>query len=105
MKRVFNQEIYEFAVYSQRSHLVRSLVFFLVCDLLCVALLFFCLFLATGFPFVRPSPEPSLVIAVQIFMALLSPLIVFLLTLPLSFTIFIIRRLGSQKPVLLITPH
>jgi hypothetical protein len=103
MERAFNQEIHEFAVYSQRSHLVKYLAFFLISDLLCTALLFVCLFLASGFPFVRPSPEPSLVIAVQIFMAILSLLVLSLVTLILLFTICTMRRLVSHKPALLIT--
>lgn len=103
MERAFNQEIYEFAVYSRRSHLVRYLVSFLAADLLCTALLFVCLFLASGFPFVRPSPFPSLVIAVQIFMAVLSLLFLFFVVWLSPFALFMMRRLVSHKPALLIS--
>ncbi len=103
MERVFTQEIYEFAVYPPRAQLVKYLVFFFVCDLLWVALLFFFLFLASGFPFVRPSPDPSLMRAVQIFMAVLSLPALFLVIWLSSFALFTMRRLVSHKPTLLIT--
>jgi hypothetical protein len=103
MERAFNQETHEFAVYSQRLHLGKWVAFFLISTLLCTTLLFFCLVLASGVLFVRPSPEPSLVIAVQIFMAIISLLVLFLVMLILPFTISTIRRLVSRKPALLIT--
>jgi len=103
MESVFNQGIHEFAVYSQRSHLRKYLVFFLITDLFCTALLFVCLFLATGIPFVRPSPLPVLAIAVQISMAVLSLPFLYLVVWLASFALFTMRRLVSDQPTLLIT--
>ena len=105
MERTFNQETYQFAVYSQRLRLGKWAAFFLIFTLLLTALLFFCLVLASGVLFVRPSPEPSLMIAVQIFMAIISLLLFFSVMLILPFTISTIRRLVSRKPALLITPQ
>lgn len=103
MEKAFNQEIHEFAVYSQRSHLGKYLTLFLVSDLLCIALLLCFLFLATGFSFVRPSPEPALTITVQIFMAAFSLPSLFLVLWLSFFALFTMRRLGSHEPALLIT--
>ncbi len=98
-----SQGTWGWAFHSQRSHLVRYLVFFLFCDLLCAALLLGLLFLTSGVLFIRPSPFPSLVIAVQIFMSVLSVLALFLVTWVSSFALFTMRRLVSHKPALLIT--
>src|SRR6185312_3859365 len=103
MERAFNQETHEFAVYSQRSHLGKWVAFFLISSLLCTALLLFCLVLASGILFIQPSPEPSLVMAVQIFMTIISLMVLFLVMMILPFTISTIRRLISRKPALLIT--
>jgi hypothetical protein len=103
MERAFNQEIHEFFVNSPRLHLGKWVAFFLISNLLCTALLLFFLVLASGVLFVQPSPEPSLVIAVQIFLAIVSLMILFLVMLILPFTISTIRRLVSHKPALLIT--
>ena len=103
MERVFNQETHEFAVYSQRSHLGKWVAFFLISNLLCTAMLLFCLVLASGVFFIQPGPEPSLVMAVQVFMTIISLMILFLVMMILPFTISTIRRLISPKPALLIT--
>jgi len=105
MERAIHQEIYELAVYSQRLHVGKWAAFFLIFTLLLTALLLFCLVLASGVPFVQPSPEPSLVIAVQIFMAIISLLLFFAVMLILPRTISTIHRLVSHKPALLITPQ
>lgn len=103
MKIVLSQENGEIAFYSQRSRLRKYLVLFLSLDLVWIVLLIVFLLIASGFLFVRPSPEPSLVIAVQIFMSILSLLALFILTLLFSLTVFTMRRCVSHKPALLIT--
>lgn len=103
MERAFDQETHEWSMYSHRSHLAKYAAFFFISQLICTALLCFCLLLASSFLFIRPSPEPSLVITIQIFMAICSLLTLFLVVLLFPFTICTMRRLVSHKPALLIT--
>src|SRR5260370_17913773 len=103
MERAFSQETHEFAVFSQRLHLGKWAAFFLISNLLCTTVLLFCLVLASGVLFVQASPEASLVIAVQIFMTIISLMVLFLVMMILPFTVSTIRRLVSRRPALLIT--
>lgn len=103
MERALIQENYQLAVGPPRVHLINYFMFFFVCALLLTGVLFFCLLLASGLLFIRPSPDPSLVVMVQIFMATLSLPLLFSVIFLSSFALFTMRRLLSHKPTLLIT--
>jgi hypothetical protein len=103
LERTGNQDIQAVAVHAPRSHLINYLIFFLLLDLILGALLCFCLLLAGGLLFVRPSPEPVLVGAVQIGMGVLALPEVFLVIWVSSFAYFTMRRLVSHRPTLLVT--
>ncbi len=100
---MLNQETREIPFHSRRSSLGRYVGLFFFSDMVYTALLIGLLFIASGFPFVQPSPDPSLVRAIQLFMIFLSPPTLFIVIWVFFFMLFTVRRLASHKPVLLVT--
>lgn len=98
-----SQEARKLAFQTQRSRIVKYLVFFLIMDSIWIVLLVAFLLGVSGGPFVRPSPDPSLIIVIQIFLLILSIPTCFLVIWLSFFALFTMRRLVSRRPALLVT--
>ncbi len=103
MRTILRQGSREIAFHSPHLSLGKYLIFFLFLDMVWIVLLIGFLVVASGFPFVQPSPDPLVMIAVQIFMLILCIPALFLVVYLSSFALFTMRRLNSHKPVLLVT--
>lgn len=105
METMLNQEARQVAFYSCYTRLTKYIILFLMLDLFLTASFITFLFVASGIPFMWPSPDLLLVRATQIFAFLLSLTMMFLITWVSSFLLFTTRRLVSHRPALLITPE
>ncbi len=103
MELVSRKDAGEIAFHSQRSRLGKYLILFLFLDISWILLFIGFLLIASGFPFVRPSPAPVVMVVTQIFMLILSIPALFLIIWISFFVFFTTRRLFSHKPVLLVT--